>query len=375
MFKVILVFTVFFLSFTLANANANNWLIINQDPQIMSKINEISTTVLNKGRIHVVTLNVPYAKLTEKIKKSLRVIKLEEINQYQLQLSQSGTQVETPIPWIKELTKKITADSIKNFVLKIVDQGNRSTGSLDSARAAGNELTQKMIKSYFESWGYSSNLHCYKNRKYAKECNVYAIKKAANNSKQTIIVQGHLDSVNFSKAGADDNASGTAGVLELAKQLKDIKTNINILFVANNGEEDGLVGSEAYVELLTQNGEIGNIILTINMDMIAYNSNNNFEIETNKEYEELANWIGKQAILYGELNPIITMPAWGSDHVPYLDAKVPSYLSIEEWDTHTPCYHRSCDKPDGLNYEYAAKIVRTNFSVIIQKADLEIENR
>ena len=58
------------------------------------------------------------------------------------------------------------------------------------------------------------------------------------------------------------------------------------------------------------------------------------------------------------------------DHVPFLEAGIPTYLSIEHWENHNPCYHKACDKMDSLSWDYASDIVRLNLAVVAGKAAL-----
>jgi len=92
------------------------------------------------------------------------------------------------------------------------------------------------------------------------------------------------------------------------------------------------------------------------------------DIETNREFEEEAKWMSSLVTTYTNLTPNITMPAWGSDHVPFLKNGIPSILTIEHWKTKTPCYHASCDKPGHLNYDYAAEIIKLNLAALLIKA-------
>ena len=179
-----------------------------------------------------------------------------------------------------------------------------------------------------------------------------------------------MDSVGFENAGADDNASGSAGVLEMAKVLSGYKADHDLIFVTANGEENGITGGYACVKKLKTTGELARLAWAINMDMIAWNRDGIIEIETNKEFSAHADWVGAQARLYTKLQPHIAMPAWGSDHVPFLEAGIPTYLSIEHWDDHTPCYHQACDKLESLSWNYASDIVRLNLAVIAGKTRL-----
>ena len=141
--------------------------------------------------------------------------------------------------------------------------------------------------------------------------------------------------------------------------------------MAANGEETGIAGAYACARKLKESGELSRIAWAIDMDMIAWNKDGVLEIETNKEFLDHANWVGAQARLYTKLEPHIAMPAWGSDHVPFLEAGVPTYLSIEHWENHNPCYHKACDKLESLSWSYATDIVKLNLAVIAGKTKLE----
>jgi Zn-dependent M28 family amino/carboxypeptidase len=182
-----------------------------------------------------------------------------------------------------------------------------------------------------------------------------------------LLVIAHIDSVGKDFAGADDNGSGTASLLEMARVLSKESLRHDLRFFVTNGEESGLLGAKHYAQLLSSSGEIRQLKLAINMDMVGYNSNGIVELETNAPYEGLANEVAQLVHAHTTLKPKITLGAWGSDHVPFLEKNVPTLLTIEDWSTKTPCYHASCDKPDTLNYEYAAEITKLNVATILSK--------
>ena len=133
------------------------------------------------------------------------------------------------------------------------------------------------------------------------------------------------------------------------------------------------MASKAYVQQLKERDEIDKVSSAIVMDMVAYNKNGIVDLETNRAHKSEAEWYAKQALTYTCLKPNITMPAWGSDHVPFLKAGVPALLTIEHWDTRTPHYHRRSDKPATLNYDYAVQVVRMNVAALIQKAGVRLD--
>jgi len=104
-----------------------------------------------------------------------------------------------------------------------------------------------------------------------------------NNKQHTIVVGAHYDHLGLGTDhnsldpnpegkihnGADDNASGTAGVIELARYFKEnkITENYNYLFVCFSGEELGLFGSKQFCEMPQYN--LSSINFMLNMDMIG----------------------------------------------------------------------------------------------------------
>ena len=101
-----------------------------------------------------------------------------------------------------------------------------------------------------------------------------------NDAKNTIVIGAHYDHLGYGgdgslfrdsiKAihnGADDNASGTAVMLDLARKLNTTNTNNNYLFIAFSGEEMGLLGSNYFVKNPTINTKAVSYML--NMDMVG----------------------------------------------------------------------------------------------------------
>ncbi len=93
--------------------------------------------------------------------------------------------------------------------------------------------------------------------------NVIGIKRGVRQPGEIVVVGGHRDSVPVSP-GANDNASGTAGVIEAARLLAPIRTARTIHFVAFGAEELGLVGSAHYAQHAT-----GAIVGMVNLDMVG----------------------------------------------------------------------------------------------------------
>ncbi|HCC48198.1 MAG TPA: hypothetical protein DEQ38_08830 [Elusimicrobia bacterium] len=363
-----LTLTLLFLSSALfaGQASGPSYLLLSHDPAFLEEVSKISEPVYAKGRARLVRFTVPSAEIPPDIAALVRQASLDEI----YSAPAAAPKTKTVDPAVLALTSKVSGARLMGYAEALVMTGKRSAGQLDLSPASGNRLAMDYIANAFKEMGYEVERQCYKDRKADKECNIIARRKAGQAGAKAILVVGHMDSVGHDKAGADDNASGSAGVLEMARILSGYKADHDLIFVTANGEENGIAGSYACAKKLKASGELSSVAWAINMDMIAWNRDGIIEIETNKEFSAYADWVAGQAAVYTKLKPYIAMPAWGSDHVPFLEAGIPTYLSIEHWEDHNPCYHKACDKMDTLSWTYAADIVRLNLAVIAGKAKL-----
>lgn len=352
--KWILTLNISFLFFlTSASFKPALYQVISSHPHDVKEFSPYIKTVRQEGRLWLVNLK---SEMPQKLMKNFRYTKGSDVKHY------------TPItafkvganPVIKEYTARLDANEIKSDVESLTNFKTRLVGTPDNQKATA------QIKDVLQALGFSVTMPCYK----AGACSVVADKIGDGSTDEVIMIMAHLDSVGKNFAGADDNASGVAVMLEVARVLKDYGNKRTIRFFATNGEESGLYGAAHYAKVLQDSGMIKKIVLAINMDMVGYNSNSVVELETDSQYNSLANWFSGLATAYTSLKTKITIGAWGSDHVPFIKGGVPTLLTIEDWSTKTPCYHAECDKPGTLNYQYATEIAKLNLAAIMTK-DLE----
>jgi Zn-dependent M28 family amino/carboxypeptidase len=138
-----------------------------------------------------------------------------------------------------------------------------STSNLQAAEFIAEELNAtKSISATYQWFTYAGK----------KIANVIGTLPSANPKNQSKIVVGaHFDTVSNSP-GADDDGSGIALLLEVAKVLSQFKFNCSIEFVAFNAEEVGKGGSSYYVQQASQAGE--DILLMFNIDMCLWSNPN-----------------------------------------------------------------------------------------------------
>lgn len=168
--------------------------------------------------------------------------------------------------------------------------------------------------------------------------NVVASKKATNkkskHKNEIVCVTAHMDSVPLAP-GANDNASGSSAMMEIARAMKNLPTDREIRFIACGSEEVGLLGSAAYVASLSEK-EKSRIVGDFNMDMIAtaYEPCTELTVFTNSGEEniltEIASRSGKklaclstESVSYdGEYDGFMN----SSDHVSFDNAGLTSVL-------------------------------------------------
>jgi photosystem II stability/assembly factor-like uncharacterized protein len=183
--------------------------------------------------------------------------------------------------------------------------------------------------------------------------NVIATKPGVSNPNQQVILCGHYDSrseISLVRApGADDNGSGTIGVVEAARIMSNHQFERTIKFCLWSGEEQGLYGSAAYAEEAYNRGD--SIVGVFNFDMIAYDGNGDGSAElhcgTGVSSQALGNLFNTAVTDYSiDLNPdIIGSGATGaSDHASFWDYGYPAFLGIEDYSSDfNPYYHTTGD--------------------------------
>lgn len=188
----------------------------------------------------------------------------------------------------------------------------------------------------------------------------------AGDDRPIVVVGAHLDSINYRNSndapGADDNASGSAGVLELARVLAAARPEdpgVELRVLLFGGEEQGLRGSRALVRRWQSSGELSRVKAMVNLDMIGFDEGGPLEVLLETEPHGQAE-LDRMAALAEATDLVVstTTDAWGSDHVPFLDAGVPAILPIEGEYDDNPHDHTGHDDVEHVNPALAHQILR-----------------
>jgi len=173
-----------------------------------------------------------------------------------------------------------------------------------------------------------------------------------------VVIGGHMDHLGVSPMGdvyngANDNASGTAVAMEIARVMKlnKVKPKRTVVFAGWAGEEQGLLGSRHYAE---HSPSIEKTIAYINMDMVGHGSGN---VPFRGEYYGPHIWklleekLPKKIMEY--VKPGRGGPG-GSDHTPFLQKGIPAFGVMTEG--HHFKYHRPGDDIDLIKPEILKRV-------------------
>ena len=214
----------------------------------------------------------------------------------------------------------------------------------------------------------------------------------AGASQETIVVGAHYDTV-FGSPGADDNASGVAGVLELARLLRSTPLEKTIEFVAFANEEPpffrtSAMGSDQYVadSFLKKR----KIVFMISLEMIGYYSEkassqkyppflrffypdhaNFIAVVGNFFSRRYVQWMKKA---FDEKSDLSAQPLVApqfvrgvdlSDQLSFWKRKIPAIMLTDTAFYRNPHYHCPTDLPETLNFEKMSEVVKGVHSFLI----------
>lgn len=268
---------------------------------------------------------------------------------------------------LKSIISYLASDELKG----------RLTGSEGEAKAAdfiSKNLKNLGLKTEIQPFEYSYKLNPHDENSSVAMKGKNVIGYLDNKADKTIIIGAHYDHLGLNEHhsstlansdgqihnGADDNASGTASVLELARLFSKNKTKekANYVFALFSGEEDGLMGSKAFAENVKKN--YPNVTAMINMDMVG---------RMNKDKDLTVGGVGTSPIfgkMLEKLKPAginIAIDSSGtgpSDHTSFYLKDIPVLFMFTG--THSD-YHKPSDDEDKINYNGVKLITEYVFNI------------
>jgi hypothetical protein len=201
-----------------------------------------------------------------------------------------------------------------------------------------------------------------------------------NRAASTVVIGAHFDHLGYGEDGnslsvskpaqihngADDNASGVAALIELARLIKEPGlTGNNYLFIAFSGEELGLLGSKYFVQNATI--DLKQVSYMINLDMIGRVNENNGLLSvggfgTSPAWATAYSSTGKKGVNHASLTFKFDSSGTGpSDHTSFYQQGIPVLFFFSG--VHTD-YHKPSDDADKINYNGELNVMKHIYSLI-----------
>ncbi|MEE4258926.1 MAG: M20/M25/M40 family metallo-hydrolase, partial [Bacteroidales bacterium] len=262
-------------------------------------------------------------------------------------------------PFIQDRIDMLNYDSLLITLQEFEDLGIKDIYSQEI------EETAQWIIDKYEYWGYENiQLDTFITSGQTLY-NIVITKTGTLYPDEYIIIDGHYDTYNG--PGVNDNGTGTAIVLEVARILKDIPTEYSIKFIHFSAEEMGLIGSSHYVQNVVIPEDL-NIRLVFNIDEVggvAGEVNNTITCErdespptsNNEASAAFTDTLASLTEMYSSLESYISY-AYGSDYVPFMQNGyvVTGYYEYNE----SPYPHTIHDSLSNIDVDYVFEITKSS---------------
>jgi len=321
--------------------------------------------LVDKGRYLLVKLDPQRARqLSEASPTCFGTFPLEE-NEVVFDVRDAESARVAKVAWISELVNKIKRTSFEPNLTQLVSFGTRHSTSSEFKSAS------TWARDQFKALNYTTRFqNITVNGKPSRNVVADRVGQGAA-PRKVVLVTAHLDSVNQEDGaaapapGADDNGSGSAGALEMARVFAEHPSQHDVRFILFGGEEQGLFGSLHYVSTLSPT-EKKRILSVLNMDMIGTlnTTTRSVMLEGAPLSKRLIDDLAAAAATYTSLKVESSLHPFASDHVPFIDAGVPAVLTIEGADNANADIHSSRDTINRINYDFALEILRMNVAFV-----------
>jgi Zn-dependent M28 family amino/carboxypeptidase len=216
--------------------------------------------------------------------------------------------------------------------------------------------------------------------------NVFADKAGTTCPERLFVVGAHYDSV-AAGPGADDNASGVAGMLEIARVLHGTGLPISVRFAGFALEENGLVGSSVMAQALRARD--AQVVGMVSLEMIGFTKPGTDQfIGTENDYlamvgdpasQYLARVFGAASFTYNNfffgvaavIDPSVLPDIRRSDHATFWDQGYRALLLTDTANFRNPNYHTANDTIDTLDFNFMANSVRTTLAGLVAFATVD----
>jgi hypothetical protein len=266
-----------------------------------------------------------------------------------------------------DLIEDVETDSIEHFIQSLQDFGTRYWN------APNRKEVSEWIMNKFLSFGIEEvKLDSFRVDR-TWQYNVVAVIPAVEPTDKVFVIGAHHDSITGSTPasiapGADDNASGTAGVLEITRIIMEnnYQPEADIIFATFAAEEIGLYGSRDFAQKAKASGM--NIHLMINHDMISYSP---YDVQNSRlainHYSGSENYTGIALYCADTFTPLQvykeTLNSSGSDSYSFYKEGFNSVYFDEYY--FSPFYHSDNDIIENINIPFCAEVIKASCATLI----------
>ncbi|MCX7550678.1 M28 family peptidase [Xanthomarina sp. F2636L] len=238
-----------------------------------------------------------------------------------LLVSSFNTYSQTYNPYFGNIVNNTSATNILTDLTTFENFGVKEVGTTALANA------ENWITSRYTDLGYSDIELQPFTYSSGTSNNIVITKTGTTYPNTFLIIDGHYDTKNG--PGTNDNGSGTVLIMELARLLLDIPTEYSIKFIHFSGEEDGLIGSNYYVnntvipenldiKLVLNIDEVGGVNGMTNNTIVCERDQSNSPSTNNAASNIATNELANCIELYSNLSTEISY-AYASDYMPFED--------------------------------------------------------
>jgi Zn-dependent M28 family amino/carboxypeptidase len=272
-----------------------------------------------------------------------------------------------PLPWVQELVESLTRAELEDDLRSLVGFPTRLAISPEFTAAA------QWARGRLADDGYDVSAQPISVGG-APSSNIVADRPGSGSGPRDLVLVGaHLDSINLAGGpagaapGADDNGSGSAGLLAIARAFRNHRAIHDLRLILFGGEEQGLHGSRQYVAALSAS-ERERVRAVINMDMIATLNTDapSVLLEGAPVSRAIIDSLAGSAATYTSLEVQTSLNAANSDHVPFIKKGLPAVLTIEGTDSANANIHSANDTLSFINYDLALGILRMNVAYVAE---------
>lgn len=278
---------------------------------------------------------------------------------------------------VQNLLNDVRLDSLTNFVKQLSGEKPVTiNGVIDTIKSRhsqnpGNEKAFQFMKQELTRFGYQIDSMNFS----AAGKNLFAVKTGYKYPDKRFVLGAHYDNLPATPIapGADDNASGSAAVLEAARAFSQYNFPFTVMFALWDEEESGLLGSYAYIPTIGSDNET--MLGYINLDMLGWDGNNDSVADVH--VRPVANSMALAAraescnLLYNiQLSLHIVNPGTGStDHAPFWYNNYTAIGFDEEYDTDfNPYWHTQGDSLGQFNSSFFQKCAKLAYATLCELA-------